>query len=193
MKVLVVDDVGYIRHHVSRMLQTLGHIPVAADSARHAVQMLERDSSIKVVVTDLLMAEFDGLWLFNASQKISRMTDSGHGDPPAFILMTAMRGGNGTQDRDMQKLQLAEQMGFVEVLSKPFDAKRLKQVLDKVQGVSAPLPGAIELLSRLERFQECIRQLVDKRDDELNRAAVDVVDDALEELMNLHQATPALV
>lgn len=193
MKVLVVDDVGYIRHHVSRMLQSLGHVPVVADSARHAVQTLERDPSIEVVLTDLLMAEFDGLWLFKASQKISRVTDAGDDNPPAFILMTAMRGGSGTQDRDMQKLQLAEQMGFIEVLSKPFDAKRLKQVLDKVQHTSTPLPGAVELLGRLERLQECIRQVIEKRDEELNLAAVDVVGDALDELITLNQSTPALV
>lgn len=191
MKVLVVDDVGYIRHHVSRMLQTLGHIAITADSARHAVQMLEKDLSIDVVLTDLLMAELDGLWLFTASQKIDRMTDAGNARPPAFILMTAMRAGNGTQDRDMQKLQLAEQMGFVEVLSKPFDAKRLKVVLDQIQHPSTPLEGAVELLNQLERLQESVHRLIELQDDELNHTAGDVVRDALTEMQSLCESSLA--
>lgn len=184
MKVLVVDDVGYIRHHVSRMLQSLGHIPVTTDSARQALQILERESSIDVVLTDLLMAELDGLWLFKASQQIVRMTDSGNGKPPAFILMSALRAGNGV-DRDVEKLQVAEQIGFVEVLAKPFDAKRLKEVLDRIERSGSQPLSAKALLDRLNRLNVSIRNIVDRHDEELNLEAGQIIDDAMEELLNL--------
>lgn len=184
MKVLVVDDVGYIRHHVSRMLQSLGHIPVTTDSARQALQILERESSIDVVLTDLLMAELDGLWLFKASQQIVRMTDSGNGKPPAFILMSALRAGNGV-DRDVEKLQVAEQIGFVEVLAKPFDAKRLKEVLDRIERSGSKTPSAKALLDRLNRLNVSIRNIIDRHDEELNLEAGQIIDDAMEELLNL--------
>ena len=184
MKVLVVDDVGYIRHHVSRMLQSLGHIPVTTDSARQALQILERESSIDVVLTDLLMAELDGLWLFKASQQIVRMTDSGNGKPPAFILMSALRAGNGV-DRDVEKLQVAEQIGFVEVLAKPFDAKRLKEVLDRIERSGSKTPSAKALLDRLNQLNVSIRNVIDRHDEELNLEAGQIIDDAMEELLNL--------
>ncbi len=189
MKVLVVDDVGYIRHHVSRMLQSLGHIAMATDSARQAVRMLEQDSSIDVVLTDLLMAELDGLWLFNASRKIARMTDSGNAKAPAFILMSALRAGNGA-DRDVEKLQMAEQIGFVEVLSKPFDAKRLKLALDQIERGTTPSPTATALLDRLNQLSDSITKIVNRHDEDLNDEARQIIDDAMEQLLNLSLSVP---
>ncbi|HET6424095.1 MAG TPA: response regulator [Planctomycetaceae bacterium] len=192
MKVLVVDDVGYIRHHVSRMLEGLGHVPLATDSARHAMQMLEKDPSIDVVLTDLLMAELDGLWLFKNAQTIVRMTDAGDARPPAFILMSALRAGSGV-DRDVQKLQLAEQMGFVEVLAKPFDAKRLRIVLDNIERTKNPLPGATVLLDRLKQLTLAVHRIIDHHDDELNADADAYIEDATADLVKLEQFATSLV
>lgn len=192
MKVLVVDDVGYIRHHVSRMLQSLGHVAVTTDTARQALQMLEKDSSVDVVLTDLLMAELDGLWLFNAAQKIARMTDTGNAKPPAFVLMSALRAGNGI-DRDVQKLQIAEQMGFAEVLAKPFDAKRLKEVLDQIEGGSSPSEATTALLDRMNRLTESISKIITRHDEGLNCEARQIIDEAMEQLRNLNLSAPCSV
>lgn len=192
MKVLVVDDVGYIRHHVSRMLEGLGHTPLSTDSARHALQMLEKDPSIDVVLTDLLMADLDGLWLFKNAQTIERMTDSGDGRPPAFILMSALRAGSGI-DRDVQKLQLAEEMGFVEVLAKPFDAKRLKAVLDNIGRARSPLPGASLLLERLQQLTVAIHRIIDHHDDDMNAEARAYIEDATADLVKLEEFATAAV
>ena len=61
MKVLVVDDVGMIRHLIAILLKKLGHESVGAASGPEGLSLLRRDSTINVVLFDLLMPGTLGL------------------------------------------------------------------------------------------------------------------------------------
>lgn len=153
MKILVVDDVGYTRHYHTRLLQKHGHSAVSAAGGGDALKMLRTDHSIDVVLTDLMMGDMDGIELFQEVQRMGRMNDAGAVNPPKFVLMTALHPGKNTQPRDVERIQLAKQIGFEEVMFKPVEHEDLLKVLEKVvrKGKStAPKVDVKEALRQLE-------------------------------------------
>src|SRR5664279_6026952 len=60
-KRLVVDDNFYFAEILVIQLIQLGHAAVAAGSVRHALDLLDDDPSIGVVLTDVRMPGVDGL------------------------------------------------------------------------------------------------------------------------------------
>jgi CheY-like chemotaxis protein len=133
MKVLVVDDVGYARHFHARLLQKQGHSAVSAGSGVEALRMLQTDHSIDVVLTDLGMSDIDGIELYQQTQRLQRMNDQGPVAPPLFVLMTALHPGKNAQPRDIERLRIAKEVGFADVLFKPIEAEQLVAALERVK------------------------------------------------------------
>lgn len=159
MKVLVVDDVGYSRRYHCRLLQKFGYQTESADSGPQALEILERDLTIKLVLTDLLMREMDGVELYKRSLKIDRLVDGGAGEPPAFLLMTALRPGqNHSLHKDVDRVRLAKDIGFVDVLFKPIEPDILQSTLETIKYASAKVQ--IDTQATLRRVNETIRLLI---------------------------------
>jgi CheY-like chemotaxis protein len=133
MRILVVDDVGYVRHYFDRMLTQNGHSVLTAASGLQALELLKQDFAIQVVITDLLMPGMDGIELFRAAQKIDRQEAAGTLPRPAFYLITALRSSASTPHRETNMLQQALQMGFEEVLLKPIDNEHLLRQLTNLE------------------------------------------------------------
>src|SRR5437879_6433284 len=121
MRILVVDDVDYVRHNLDHVLTQNGHSVVTAASGTQAIEVLNQEGAIQVVITDLLMPGMDGLEFFRAAQKIDKYGTSGVLPPPVFYLITAMRPSAVAPLRETERLHQALQMGFAEVLLKPID------------------------------------------------------------------------
>jgi CheY-like chemotaxis protein len=151
MKVLVVDDVGYTRHFHARLLEKHGHSAVSAGSAAEAIKILRTDHSIEVVLTDLMMADMDGIELFQHVQRLERMNDSGPVAPPRFILMTALHPGKNAQPRDIERIRLAKEVGFDDVLLKPIENEALMNRLERIASgkPAAPRYNTAHLVSQL--------------------------------------------
>lgn len=131
MKVLVVDDVGLIRHRICRTLSELGIDAVSARSGSEALAAIRADHSIDTVVTDLMMPGMSGIELFRTSQLIERCDDQGTVPPPGFVLLTAIRpseGGWANAD-----LKTATEIGFAAILHKPILKSELEQALNSLQ------------------------------------------------------------
>lgn len=62
-RVLVVDDEAAVANQLADGLTLLGRSVRQARSGREAIDLLEADPEISVVLTDVRMAEIDGLWL----------------------------------------------------------------------------------------------------------------------------------
>ena len=133
MKILVVDDVGYVRHYLDQLLTQKGHSVLTAASGMQAIETLQQEHSIQVVITDLLMPGVDGLELFRAAQKIDRHDEQGRLPRPVFYLITALRPSAVTSPRETNMLQQALQMGFAEVLLKPIDNEHLLRQLANLE------------------------------------------------------------
>jgi CheY-like chemotaxis protein len=180
MKILVVDDVGYTRHYHARLLQKFGHEVLSAEGGPQALRLLERDLTIDVVLTDLLMRDMDGVELFKGSLRINRMVDGGQANPPVFILMTAMRPSANGQQKDIEKIRMAKEIGFAEVLFKPIDPEQLKTILETVRFARGK--EVIDISGALRRVTELVDRLLNADDTQLMTDFVEGVRTQLDRL-----------
>ena len=133
MKVLIVDDVGIVRHYLSGLLTRHNHTVATAASGDEALEILKHDNALNAVVTDLMMPGMDGIELFKAARQIGRYDDKGQLPPLEFILITALRPTSAMQRKEASLLQRALDIGFVDVMLKPVDNDRLIQLLAKIE------------------------------------------------------------
>ncbi|HAW31368.1 response regulator [Gimesia maris] len=127
MKVLVVDEVGYTCYVHTRLLEELGYQVICASSGFEALSILEMDSEIKIMFSELVMRELDGLELFLKVQKQERYNDDGQLDSPMFFLLTSLQQGNQSHSRQLERLELAKKLGITGVIYKTRDREELKQ------------------------------------------------------------------
>lgn len=132
MRILVVDDVGYVRHTLDRLLSSHGHSVATADSGSAALGALRQDNGIEAVLTDLLMPGMDGVELFRQAQRLDRVGDAGPLPPLPFILMTALRPNANGPTREMALLNEAVNVGFLDVMFKPLDNVVLMRHFEKI-------------------------------------------------------------
>jgi CheY-like chemotaxis protein len=136
MRILVVDDIGYSRLFHARLLQKLGHETIMAVDGREAMSILRRDPMIDAVLTDMLMTGIDGLELYRQCQSIERLDDTGNSLSIPFLLMTAARPGSA-QQKDLERINVAKQLGFSDVLFKPITADDLERAVKKLTQVKS--------------------------------------------------------
>ncbi len=112
LRVLVVDDEPGVRGMVASALQASGfHTHVAGDFAE-ALQWLDRDETIAVLVTDLRMPGRDGLAL--VTETFERRGDR-------LAVEALVMSGHGSMD----EVTMAMRAGAVDYLAKPFPLRAL--------------------------------------------------------------------
>src|SRR5436190_24012495 len=74
-KILVVDDSEEIRFLVAALLHSIGHQTVEAADGCQALEVLEADPQIRVVITDYNMPRMDGLELTRRIRSDERFED----------------------------------------------------------------------------------------------------------------------
>ncbi|WP_339730198.1 response regulator [uncultured Gimesia sp.] len=185
MKVLVVDDIGYSCHYYARLVEKIGFTPTTASSGYEALQILQMDNEVHVVLTDLVMSGMDGIDLFQQAQLVERYSDSGTVPPPQFILMTAVRPEKNSQDRNVQRIKLASELGFSKIMFKPLDQNELKQELNDMSlNVihSSASEISLDLYSPTQKVRQSVKEIV-KADNK--QAASEFIEVLLEEVANL--------
>ena len=115
-RVIVVDDDAAQRVLVEEMLVPNGY---EVESARHGREALERIRAkpADLVITDLFMPEFDGVELMLALRK----------ECPSLKIIAVS--GNTAGDK---MLAVAQQLGSVAVLEKPFTQEKLLAAIKNV-------------------------------------------------------------
>jgi two-component system, chemotaxis family, chemotaxis protein CheY len=117
VKVLVVDDVPAMQISMAAALQEAGHQVTLASSGSQALAFLARES-FEVMVTDIWMPDGDGLRL------IKQLRD--RTEAPRVIVVT----GGGPKLSIELTGSLAEVWGAEHVLVKPFDDRRLVELVE---------------------------------------------------------------
>jgi len=120
--VLVVDDFREIREGLSFVLNQHGYQTVEASNAFEAKFMYET-LPIELVVTDIYMAEKDGLHLIGELREI---------DPNVKII--AMSGGGGSNFPEC--LEWAKALGASKTLTKPFALTNFVEMVHSVIDVA---------------------------------------------------------
>ena len=114
-KVLIVDDDMRNIFALSTVLEEYNVVILTADNGRDAISILEADSSIDIVLMDIMMPEMDGLETTREIRKFPRMKNL----PIVAVTAKAMKG-------DREKCIEA---GAWDYLSKPVDPERMIAVL----------------------------------------------------------------
>jgi putative nucleotidyltransferase with HDIG domain len=146
-RILVVDDEDAIREIVTSMLLSGGYKCVQASSGKEALAVLESDSDFSLVLSDLMMAEMDGIGLLER-------TKERYPDIPV-VMVTAVH--------DISVALAAIRNGAYDYLLKPFERVQLL----------ATARRALEhrrLKMENRRYQHNLENLVAERTERLKRA-----------------------
>lgn len=137
MKVLVVDNVALVGRTLRHSLEPHGHEVITEESGEAAIDRLQRDLQIEVVITELTMRQMNGLELFRRCNALERFDDHGEVSPPVFVLMTSVRPTAGAAPAELRLLRDAMRLGFAAVLAKPVERELLLRTLDHVGGLGS--------------------------------------------------------
>jgi DNA-binding response OmpR family regulator len=116
--ILIIDDDESVRQALRMVLETAGHVVTEANGGRAGLK-LGKAQVFDLVISDILMPEFDGIEMIRAlrkvSQKIKILAISGGGrtNPEIFLSMAQQLGADGTLMKPFGKLEL---LGEVERL-----------------------------------------------------------------------------
>jgi CheY-like chemotaxis protein len=114
-KVLVVDDDARNIFALTSVLEEHNMVIVSADSGREAINVLQSQTDVDIVLMDIMMPEMDGMETIREIRKISRLKDL----PIVAVTAKAMKG-------DREKCIDA---GAWDYLSKPVDTEQLMKVV----------------------------------------------------------------
>ncbi len=119
IKILVVEDDPEMGDTCVKLFRHHGMTPVLVSSGRAALEAIQRDSSIRIVLTDLKMPEMDGVELLQKIKEFDAEIE--------VIIMT----GYGTIQNAVQALKL----GAADYITKPFDSVELLRSVEKIMNL----------------------------------------------------------
>ncbi len=115
MRVLIVDDSSFIRKHLREHLVRLGVTCVEAGDGREGLDVLRREESFDLTLTDVNMPRMDGLAF------VKCLREEGLG-PDMKVMMI-------TTETDDSFISRALSYGADEFLMKPFTSQSLNEKL----------------------------------------------------------------
>lgn len=131
--ILLVEDEVRLREAGQAMLESLGYRVQTAANGREALALCKKAQTaspteddaphIDLVITDLVMPELGGKELMRELQRTN--------SPLKVLAIT----GYALQEKDMSSLR---DVGFVDIISKPFDIEELAQVIRNVLDEEGP-------------------------------------------------------
>lgn len=139
MKILIVDEIGFIRQSLNQKLSRHNFETVSAESGEEALAILKTDFSVDAVLTSLFLPSMNAIDLYKAASKIERFNDEGIIPPLNFFLMvTREHGTSSPRMKEMTRDALA--IGFKDLLIKPIDTELLVNKLRGSVRSSEPSP-----------------------------------------------------
>jgi two-component system chemotaxis response regulator CheY len=118
-KILVIDDSRSLRQMVAYTLNTLGYEVVEAVDGKDGWQKSQAEP-FDLVFTDQNMPQFDGIWLIKALRN-----SQNYRNIPIFML---------TNETGEEMKALGKEAGATGWIVKPFDPKRLLELVHKAIG-----------------------------------------------------------
>jgi DNA-binding NtrC family response regulator len=115
-KILVIDDDAIVRKTIIRLLEDRGYKVLSAEDGLCGMAMF-RSEQPDLVITDIIMPEQEGI------QTIAEMRKT---RPDAKII--AISGSGRFGDADF--LKMAQSLGAMDIVSKPFDADELLTIVE---------------------------------------------------------------
>jgi CheY-like chemotaxis protein len=120
-RILVIDDDEQMRLLLCKMLSQSGYDVIDASDGREGIELFYQQRP-DLVITDIFMPEKEGLQVIRELRK---------GCPDVKIIAIS---GGGSKIGKFPALPLAEQLGAMSVLAKPFLRKELVEMVRKTLG-----------------------------------------------------------
>jgi CheY-like chemotaxis protein len=117
--VLIVDDDESLRATLRRMVESVGYEVRCAEDASTAIAAFT-DRAPDIIITDIYMPAGDGFELLNWLRN--------NGIRTPVIAMS----GSGSSSSEYDQLSVAEHLGAVAVIDKPFRQSKLVETIDRV-------------------------------------------------------------
>jgi CheY-like chemotaxis protein len=119
-KILVIDDDVVVRETLMLILEDKGYEVVSAEDGERGLSVF-RSEAPDLVITDIIMPEKEGIQTIREIRALR---------PLAKIV--AISGGGRIGNTDF--LRIAQQLGAVDVISKPFDPDEFVERIDRCLG-----------------------------------------------------------
>lgn len=124
MKVLIVDDVDYIRKSISKVLEGNGFSCDICENGRVAMDKVN-ENSYDLIISDIMMPDMDGFEFLDFVREHKTLS-------VAKTPVLAISGGSKTIDTDMALQMINEKANSI--LQKPFSKSDLLDEVAKVMG-----------------------------------------------------------
>lgn len=157
MKILVADDDGPSRYLLKAILEPEGYKVYQAFNGLQAVDILQNEKDIDLIISDIMMPKMDGFQLLRKCKTDPRLKSI------PFIIYTA----NYTKEED---LALTRELGADMVIVKPIDndefLNTIKSAIPKIYGKSSAEP-VIHSSESEEYLKKYSRRIGSKLDEKL--------------------------
>ena len=117
-RVLVIDDEEQVRTLIREVLEGAGHEVMEAGNGREAMKLYEANPT-NVVITDLVMPEQDGLETIRELRR-------------RFPAVKIIAVSGAQQKLNLDLLYVAEKLGALRTLEKPFDICKLVALVEEL-------------------------------------------------------------
>lgn len=118
--ILLVEDDATCATMLRAALNHFGHLVVHASDGREALRLYQPQTT-RLVIADLLMPEMDGMELIIQLQARE----------PSVRVIAMTGGGRNGKSETYLYLRMAERLGAVKTLAKPFPLEELRQAVSE--------------------------------------------------------------
>lgn len=132
--ILVADDEPNIRRVLEAVLSREGHTVLAAENGKKGLDILSKDNSIDLLITDLIMPDINGVELLSAAKEIN---------PSISVLMITAHG-------TIKSAVDAMKLGAYDYITKPFEMDEIKLVVKNALERKGLIDENRELRSQLK-------------------------------------------
>ncbi len=129
--ILVVDDSGSVRQHISTVLKRAGFAIAEAADGVEGLSMVDSNRSIEMVICDVNMPHMNGL------EMVEKIKSKPENKALPIVMLTT--------EGQMSLVKRAKQVGAVGWIVKPFNPTQLVQTVNHLVGQSSSLLDLQEL------------------------------------------------
>ncbi len=144
MKILIAEDDPVSLKVLETILKKLGNELITATNGREAIEALNRESQIDLIISDIMMPEIDGFGLLKFVKSKNKFNKI------PVILATAVN--------DISSVQTALKNGVVGYLVKPITKDLLVSKLDEI---SQNLPPSILVVDDEEIIRSLLKRVIE--------------------------------
>lgn len=136
MRILVVSNLGLIRHTIEQTLDVTDHTLRITENVQQALELLRDDRQIELIICEWTIRNLTAYDLFQSYRQIDRLSDVGDAPDPYFIIFRTPDRGNtarGSGERKDPKAESLLTLGCAEFLDKPIDRAILLRRIQEIQ------------------------------------------------------------